>query len=216
MTVTNVVAIIAIVIRCRAGVLKTLPRLAAVCGLLLAAGCDGGPMAGPMMGGVRIPTIPASALPEPGSEGAELITRYCTQCHGVPDPAAHTAAGWPDTVRRMMDYMRSHRGGMMMRVTVPDPAERGAIAAYLQRHAQRALNTADYRSALASSQGRVFRKVCAQCHGLPDPKQHPAAQWPGVVARMKQHMRTMGVSVPDEDTLQKVTGFLEKYASAGK
>jgi hypothetical protein len=31
---------------------------------------------------------------------------------------------------------------------------------------------------------RLFRAKCAACHGLPDPADHPASAWPGLVRKM--------------------------------
>jgi hypothetical protein len=33
------------------------------------------------------------------------------------------------------------------------------------------------------------RRVCSQCHALPNPDQHPPAAWPSVVARMESYIR---------------------------
>ncbi|HEX7052250.1 MAG TPA: hypothetical protein VF188_18730, partial [Longimicrobiales bacterium] len=49
--------------------------------------------------------VPASTLPDPGSRGARLVARYCSQCHGIPSPARQSAEDWEPTVRRMVDRM---------------------------------------------------------------------------------------------------------------
>ncbi len=44
-------------------------------------------------------------LPEPNSEGARLVDRYCSQCHGIPSPASHDASDWVPVFRRMILLM---------------------------------------------------------------------------------------------------------------
>ena len=54
-----------------------------------------------MMGNMLPLGINPASLPQPHSEGARLMQHYCTQCHGLPGPGLHTAAGWPAVVARM-------------------------------------------------------------------------------------------------------------------
>lgn len=67
-------------------------------------------------------------------------------------------------------------------------------------------------SGLDSRIGRRFAQTCAQCHPLPDPRQHTAQQWPGVVARMEQHMRERNLRVPDDDAIEEIEAFLGREA----
>jgi hypothetical protein len=59
----------------------------------------------------------------------------------------------------------------------------------------------------------AFLQTCAQCHALPDPKQHSTQEWPDVVARMKQNMQQMQKPViqPKEEAL--IVQFLQHAAS---
>jgi hypothetical protein len=67
--------------------------------------------------------------------------------------------------------------------------------------------------------GEAFRVACSQCHVLPDPKRHTAAEWPRVVARMQENMEWMNRVVGSKPTpgeprlaLEEINAFLAKYA----
>ena len=179
---------------------------------------------GPMLERILPPTFEARELPEPRSEGARLVQRYCVQCHNLPNPAMHHAAKWPPIVARMAKRMRG--GGnmgrlmadMMAGVAAPSPKEQQTLVAYLRRHAQRPLDPARYPD-VALPSAEPFRLACSQCHVLPDPRRHTAAEWPGVVARMQQNMQWMNRVVgsrpdPDEPQLrvEAILGFLQRHA----
>jgi hypothetical protein len=179
---------------------------------------------GPLLERILPPTFEARQLPEPRSDGARLTQRYCVQCHNLPNPAMHHAAKWPAIVQRMVLRMRG-RGNMgtlmhemMAGVAAPGPAEERALLAYLRRHAQTPLDPARYPE-LARPSAEPFRLACSQCHVLPDPRRHTAAEWPAVVARMQQNMQWMNRVVgsrpdPDEPQLEveEILGFLRRYA----
>ncbi len=63
-----------------------------------------------------------------------------------------------------------------------------------------------------STGAQLLAQYCTQCHGLPGPKQHAANEWPGVVERMTQNMKTMGKPIPDKETLKTVIEFLQTHA----
>ena len=90
-----------------------------------------------MMGDVLPPGIDPKLLPDPGSRGARLLERYCTQCHNLPGPGMHTAAEWPQVVRRMNGRMQMMSGGMMgggmMNVSAPSAAELNTLIEYRGR-----------------------------------------------------------------------------------
>ncbi|MEW8030418.1 MAG: hypothetical protein AB2792_01710 [Candidatus Thiodiazotropha sp.] len=83
------------------------------------------------------PGLTAERLPEARSPGAELLDRYCTQCHNLPGPDRHTLAEWHDVTTRMFTLMDvAHRfGGVMGRVETMQPQARATLVAYLGRHA---------------------------------------------------------------------------------
>ena len=98
----------------------------------------GCPMAeGMMIGGQMPPAADPETLPAPGSVAAKLVGHYCTQCHGLPSPAQHSADGWPAVVRRMdmrMQWM-AHYGDAP--IQVPATQELQLIEAYLRDNATR-------------------------------------------------------------------------------
>ena len=63
-------------------------------------------------------------------------------------------------------------------------------------------------SDLNSRAGREFAQTCSQCHPLPDARQHTAQQWPGVIARMEQHMRERNLPVPGDNAIKDIEAFL--------
>jgi hypothetical protein len=179
---------------------------------------------GPMLERILPPTFEARDLPEPQSEGAKLVQRYCVQCHNLPNPAMHHAAKWPSIVERMAKRMRG--GGnlgelmadMMANVQAPSRSEQRTLVAYLRKHAQQPIDAARYPD-LARPFAEPFRLACSQCHVLPDPRRHTAAEWPAVVARMQENMQWMNRVVgsqpdPDEPQLrvEAILDFLQKHA----
>ena len=102
------------------------------CGL-----CGGGweGRCGGMMSGMPPATGPAE-LPESTSAGAKLVTQYCIQCHGLPNPKQHSASGWPPTIARMNMRMQwMSRNNSPMNIKVPTDDELRTLTAYLQKHA---------------------------------------------------------------------------------
>lgn len=169
------------------------------------------------------PSIGPSELPEPHSEGARLTARYCVQCHYLPNPQMHIADKWTIIVVRMVWRMRG-KGSlgtvmkeMMDRVEAPNDQEIRALAAYLRKHGQRAMDP--MHPSLKSKAGQMFSIACTQCHGLPDPQRHTAREWPLVVERMQRHMAWANTVVGDDalrtipmlDT-SEIVRFLQRHA----
>jgi len=50
---------------------------------------------GPMLERILPPTFEPAQLPRRKSRGAQLVMRYCVQCHNLPNPAMHQSAKWP-------------------------------------------------------------------------------------------------------------------------
>lgn len=63
-----------------------------------------------------------------------------------------------------------------------------------------------------SVSAQTFVEFCQQCHALPDPKQHTASEWPGVVERMRGNMRSMGRKVADDGEAQRIVEYLQRHA----
>jgi len=148
-----------------------------------------------------------SQLPDAQSRGARLTALYCVQCHHLPDPAMHDRSRWHGIVLRMVprmegkgnlgalmaEMMKAPGGAHARGLAAPGAAEAREIVAYLQRHAQEPLdpNDPELARALDTDSGRMFRSACEQCHALPDPRRHPASEWPAVVRRMQANMLWM-------------------------
>lgn len=63
----------------------------------IAGNCGGhamhhGTLGQPMLVQSREPNIQRMA--DPGSSGARLLSTYCSQCHGLPDPGQHGVQAW--------------------------------------------------------------------------------------------------------------------------
>jgi hypothetical protein len=179
---------------------------------------------GPLLERILPPTFEAQQLPEPASPGARLTIRYCVQCHNLPNPAMHHAAKWPVIVERMVLRMEGKGNlgrlmhDMMAGVAAPSAQEAQSLVDYLQRHGQTPLDPRKIPEAYQAP-GEPFRLACSQCHVLPDPKRHTAAEWRAVVARMQENMewmnRVVGTRpVPGEPQLRvdEINAFLAKYA----
>ena len=179
---------------------------------------------GPMLERILPPTFEARQLPERGAPGAQLTLQYCVQCHNLPNPAMHHAAKWPGIVARMVARMRG-RGNMgtlmsemMAGVEAPGESDARALLAYLRSNAQKPLDPMKYPE-LNQPSGEAFKLACQQCHVLPDPQRHTAAEWPVVVARMQRNMEWMNRVVGTRPVrgepqlrVEDINGFLAKYA----
>lgn len=114
--------------------LGVLPAMAGgmMCGGMMGGGMMGGSgmrdMMRGMMGGALPPGTDPALLPEPRSEGARLLGRFCTQCHDLPGPGLHTAGEWPRVVERMKGHMAAT--GKFE----PGETETAQIVGFLQRH----------------------------------------------------------------------------------
>jgi hypothetical protein len=182
---------------------------------------------GPMLERILPPTVEPQNLPARKSRGARLLVRYCVQCHNLPNPAMHQATKWPAIFERMVVRMRG-KGNMgelmeemMAGVEAPTDEEASALLAYLRRNGQKPLDPKKYPE-VNLPEGRSFKLACEQCHVLPDPMRHTAAEWPGVVARMEKNMEWMNRVVgnrhpPDEPQLRidEINAFLVKRARKG-
>ena len=179
---------------------------------------------GPMLERILPPTFELRQLPDPNSRGARLLVQYCVQCHNLPNPAMHHAAKWPAVFERMVVRMRG-KGNMgelmhemMAGVQAPSEAEAGVLLAYLQRNAQKPMDLKKYPEVLAP-EGRSFKLACEQCHVLPDPQRHTAAEWPAVVARMEKNIEWMNRVVGNQHppgepqlSIEEINAFLVKRA----
>ncbi|MDX8410262.1 MAG: hypothetical protein R8K46_00105 [Mariprofundaceae bacterium] len=79
------------------------------------------------------PGIDEADLPEPKSQGAQLLARYCIQCHDLPPPVLHTSTEWPKVLARM--ERRMEMMARMGSILNPTDQEQAAMLNYLQRYA---------------------------------------------------------------------------------
>jgi hypothetical protein len=63
-----------------------------------------------------------------------------------------------------------------------------------------------------SKQAKLYKHYCSQCHALLSPHAHTAQEWSSVVARMKQTMIKQGKTLPDNEQLEEILGYLQRYA----
>jgi hypothetical protein len=179
---------------------------------------------GPMLERILPPTFDASRLPQPDSRGAHLLTRYCVQCHNLPNPAMHHAAKWSALLDRMVVRMQGKGNmgvlmhDMMAGVGAPSSEETAVLLAYLQRNALVPIDPKKYPE-INQPKAQSFRLACQQCHALPDPQRYTAQQWPAVVARMEKNMQWMNRVAgnrtdPTEPQLrvEEIIGFLARHA----
>jgi cytochrome c5 len=148
------------------------------------------------------PGITPADLPDPGSDGANLVSQYCQFCHNLPTPGAHSATDWPRYVRRM--WIRTEGLQEPYVIQVPTRAERQVMLEYLIEHA---LQVSDE---LPEGPGRdFFANTCDGCHELPDPGQHSADDWVAVVRRMMDHMQDMLGRTLTPDQYSRIVMYLE-------
>ncbi|HLW73610.1 MAG TPA: hypothetical protein VKT74_00920 [Gammaproteobacteria bacterium] len=76
----------------------------------------------------------AASLPDNHSLGAELLTKYCSQCHVAPHPELYTQAEWQRITRTMHDIIQSQSRTELMGVHMPAPDEFDLIVSYLESH----------------------------------------------------------------------------------
>lgn len=167
-----------------------------------------------VMGEVLPPGTDPAALPEPESSGAQLLQRYCVQCHELPGPGLHTGEEWPAVVARMQDRILrlSDSERTLVHVTPLNTGEMTELLRYLKRYGYLPLDSSNYPD-LDTDIGKAFSSVCSQCHALPDPKLHNKFQWREVVRRMRRNMELLGMTDPGDDAIAKALGFLETHAA---
>ena len=178
---------------------------------------------GPMMTRILPRSVEPDDLPESSSAGAQVMARYCVQCHYLPSPQMHTRERWQSVVDRMVWRMRGNGNmgavmkDMMARVKAPTSDEVRTLKRYLDANAQKPIDPA--HPALKTPAGEVFSIACSQCHAAPDPQRHTAREWPGVVERMKRHMAWANTvtGVPELRTspvldTEAIVRMLQQYA----
>ncbi len=77
----------------------------------------------------------ALALPDPQSLGAELLGKYCSQCHSAPSPGLHTPGEWTLITHKMHDIIDAQSHQQVMEIRMPSQDEFNLIVNYLEFHA---------------------------------------------------------------------------------
>ncbi len=100
----------------------------------------------------------------------------------------------------------------MMDIQSPTTDEQKTLLAYLQHNALRpadpkTLGPGDFPGL------SLFRTTCAQCHALPDAKLHTAGEWPAVVERMREHMKSMNKTVITDRERDQIVVFLARKST---
>ena len=80
----------------------------------------------------ELEAVSTKPLPDADSVGAKLVSTYCAQCHGTPQPFLHAAKEWVSVTQRMHDLMNKGWQG----IKSPTKQEMTTIVAYLQKHAR--------------------------------------------------------------------------------
>jgi len=159
---------------------------------------------------VNMPTaLPPSELPDPTSEGAQLLVKYCGQaCHGLPAPSSHSANDWPVVLRRM--WLRMSALDTTYHIAVPTAAERIVILDYMLANALKVTT-----ALLPDAPGRqLFASKCGACHGLPDVRQHSTEDWPAVVRIMNGRMEKLLGQVLSQDEMQRIVHYLQEASKS--
>ena len=168
-----------------------------------------------MMSGILPPGIKPEDLPDRESPGAKLTTTYCSQCHNLPSPLMHSAEEWPPVAGRMIARERMMEGRFGMRgIKAPSSHEEEVLLEYLKSHAMKALAPGTVPTP-DSPNASLFQQVCSRCHALPDPKLHTAAEWPGVVERMRKNMEIMGKTTITDQQRDGLLEYLRMNARKG-
>lgn len=161
----------------------------------------------------------AAGLPQSESRGASVLLIYCAQCHDLPTPSMHSAQEWHEVLKRMEKHIQSRRGGMLARVLMPPEKDWKVLDEYLSRFSQKPLSPEklallQQQADWDSKESRSFQATCGQCHAIPDPAQHSAREWPRVVLRMKNNIRSAKIAVPDNETTEQIITYLQRHSKS--
>jgi hypothetical protein len=88
-----------------------------------------------MWGGPGPGSQPETSAPDATSQGAQLVSRYCTQCHARPSPKLHSASEWKAVISRMEMNMQNFRAANWRGVKIPSESEFRSIIDYMQKNA---------------------------------------------------------------------------------
>jgi len=167
----------------------------------------------PMMGKMPVVGIKPEELPEHESRAAKLYGNYCSQCHALPSPKAHSAREWEESFAKMdarmqmMGSMKMNEMCMMMNIQVPNEEEKRLILSYLKENGLEEI-ARDQLPSVDTEGAKLFENTCTQCHALPNPFLHTAQEWPEVVERMRKNMKLMGKRIISEQEKKIISDYL--------
>ncbi len=80
-------------------------------------------------------TVPDDEVlePERDSRGAQLVSRYCSQCHAAPSPSLHTQEEWKSVTQRMRGHI-GEAAATGRGILVPSTPDLTALTRYLSEH----------------------------------------------------------------------------------
>lgn len=158
-------------------------------------------------------------LADQASDGAVIFIKTCGQCHNLPNPKMHTDKEWPGVVGRMDKRLILRKSFYQKSLFVPNDNEHRLMVAYLSDNGIRQASANTLRD--TEPVAVLFRARCTQCHALPDPSQHTAAEWPDIVARMRQNIQKLQdiekfrrIPITEDESNQIVT-FLSAWTKKG-
>jgi len=155
--------------------------------------------------------IDKRVLPKAESSAAGIYDGACAFCHDLPDPASHDGLEWEFVVNRMEELIVEVRG-REKRVPVPWNEEiKEEILAYLTQHAFKGMNPADLPDKPEKG-AKIFKKICAACHTLPDPSMHSLLVWEYVISKMRQFQKDMGMTVMTDSESADLLLYLESLS----
>jgi cytochrome c5 len=154
-----------------------------------------------------------AALPNADSRGAKLLSTYCAQCHGLPDPGAYSADEWPRVMERMDLRIKAlgSRRCHVLQLSVPTNQEKSEILACLRQSALESLN-AGPKVPLTGEGATAYLNFCSQCHDPPHPRQHLPSEWPKVVDRMQDYAYFIGRRTITDKENAAIVEFLKSQA----
>jgi len=104
-------------------------------------------------------------------------------------------------------------GGLLLWATQAARGSAPAIPARMPRPI-----AADALPEAGGEGAKLVERYCGACHALPDPAQHPAAAWPGVLAEMERqiHARIMrNAPAPSREEWRALEAYLRRHAADG-
>lgn len=146
------------------------------------------------------------------SYAARLFIKTCIQCHDLPNPKGQAADEWPAVVIRMLDRLQRRKVLSMNSkpLFLPSAEEGSKIMDYLSEYGFK--KAPPHLTKDPSPPAALFVTICSQCHALPDPSQHTAAEWGTTLPRMEGHMAQMKKRALNEDERSTLLAFLSGQA----